>query len=343
MEENEFVQGFLYTSKEMKMHVDGPKRLCDLTYLKNMTINNELCEGDMENFVNSGFFCKDNIVPPEFIRKARAYINGEYTRWLKISRRQDDWRIHLLVDLKCLDCEPVEHAPLLDLLLQSPNLLTVLEALMGSKPSGIFYNQVAYRTPLVNPKPSIMDYSVGAEYHIDGQANCFGTRFPDPWSVLVGIALVDIESLDMGNFTVFPGTHRSVNWANYPAEKRNKTLPSLGDPFKVCLKAGSAVLAHVLLPHRGGKNILAEGHPHLQNIDYNELPNIPKATREMVFFRIQASHIDYRNPHRSMKLLKSPMSEHHHLLNKLIGAAKLRGSSEDSEDVQHWSALIVAE
>jgi hypothetical protein len=314
--EQEFIGGVLYTSKEQKMHVFGPKRCCDLTVF-NSPRSHQLSNEEAQHFLKNGFFLGHGLVQPTLLRLAREYINSQYASWLRISRRQDDWRIQLLVDLCTCDTVPVEHAPILDLILQSPLVLEKLEALMGSSPTGTFYNQVAYRTPLVNPTTEVMQYTPGAEYHIDGQANQYGTRFPDPWSVIVGIALVDLESVDMGNFTVFPGTHTSVNWSNYPTEKRSKTLPHLGEPHKVRLRAGSVVFAHVLLPHRGGKNIITPEAANELGIDYTGLTSIPVGTREMVLFRIQAKHIDYLNEQRSVRLLLDPLCEHGHLVNQL--------------------------
>lgn len=298
------------------MHVFGPRTVVNDEILRNLSTGHSVTDREAKEFLERGFFYGQDMVEVDLLQRARSYINEQYKAWLKMSVRQDDWRIQLLVDLHKLD-EPVEHGPIMDVLLQSPKLLAHLEALMGSKPAGIFYNQVAYRTPLINPTPKIMEYTVGSEYHIDGQANNLGTRFPDPWTVLVGVALVDIQTTDMGNFTVFPGTHASVDWCNYPAEKRAKTLPSLGEPFKVCLKAGDVVFAHVLLPHRGGKNILTENDVERLGLNYEGLPNIPKATREMIFFRIRAEDIDYNSPVRSESILKNPFHEHVHLVEQV--------------------------
>eukprot|EP01034_Spumella_vulgaris_P034579 gene34579-42655_t len=203
-----------------------------------------------------------------------------------------------------------------------------LRCMMGSEPSGIFYSQVAYRTPVkgskkVKTKLPSLDYVPGAEYHLDGSANGQGTRFPDPWTVMIGIALVDIQTLDMGNFTVFPGSHTGRDWSRYPEEKVSKTLPTLGETVHVCLPAGGVVFAHVLLAHRGGKNEKQnpseeeeeEGKdniPFSLNLDQKdttssgdgEVPDyvarfIPSNTREMVFIRVQARGIDYNNPLRA--------------------------------------------
>ena len=42
----------------------------------------------------------------------------------------------------------------------------------------------------------------------------------------------------------------------------------------------------MLLPHKGGKTILTSKDVEASGINYDNLTNIPKATREMVLFRI---------------------------------------------------------
>jgi hypothetical protein len=296
------MESYIYTEKEEKMHVTGDYESVNTQCLFASTEfvhSSKLSSSQIKSFIDHGFFIAQNQVDQSLFRSARRYINSHYNNWLKQSRRQDDWRIHYQLHFSSLN-QPVEHAPILDIVLQSPRLLQSICALLKSPPGGIFYNQVAYRTPLPhNCSSKILDYTPGAEYHIDGQANAYGTRFPDPWSVLVGIALVDLDREDMGNFTIFPGAHYH-NWCHYPQEKRDKTLPDLGTPYRVCLKAGDAVFCHVLLPHRGGKNtVLKTEHidreqalptQDLQQwigIDYTELSQIPRGTREMIFFRIQ--------------------------------------------------------
>jgi len=257
-----------------------------------------------EHFYHHGYFILSSIIDNDLIDNARQYINNQYISWLKQSKRQDDWRCHLMLDLTSIennnyddrdevdggevvvnnDVQAIEHPAVIRLLLQSPMLLRRIELLIGCKISGIFYTQIAFRTPIVsssssssssssccccccrttttsssssssssssmnryaivddkvttsienshnhksssfsttttnnnnnncnnnntiNKNTSIKnpDYHPGAEYHLDGNANAFGIRFPDPWTVLVGIALVDITAVDMGNFTVFPG------------------------------------------------------------------------------------------------------------------------------------------
>lgn len=130
---------------------------------------------------------------------------------------------------------------------------------------------------------------------------------------MVGVALVDIDTECMGNFTVFPKSHVSRNWKSYPIEKQSKTLPNLGTPTKVSLKAGDAVFVHVLLAHRGGKNI--SDKRDYQQIDDAFCPkNIPINTREMIFYRIQGENLDYLAPDRAERILNNPWHEFEYVL-----------------------------
>jgi hypothetical protein len=242
----------LYTEKEIKMHVFGPKELADYQEFQSFDPSNfpspdcGLTFSEGKDFYENGFcIVKSAVSSSLLLGEARKYINSQYHTWLAMSKRQDDWRMHFLLPLRNEEDfvdSPIEHAPIINILLRSPLILGKLTMLMGSKPAGIFYNQVAYRTPITNKSTKLMEYTVGAEYHIDGQANEFGTRFPDPWTVLICIALVDIDSLNMGNFTIWPGTHASRNWSNYPEEKRIKSLPHFENDYHVALKAGDIVL-----------------------------------------------------------------------------------------------------
>lgn len=312
------MESYIYTEKEERMHVRGSFGEVDTTMLRqsqSLIGSAVLNDEEKQNFLEKGFFCASNVVNHETIDLARNYIDQNYTQWLRQSRRQDDWRIHYRLHFSELNAS-IEHPRLLDVVLQSPLLLEKIVAILQSAPGGIFYNQVAFRTPLpADCSEKILDYTPGAEYHIDGQANAFGTRFPDPWSLLIGVALVDLERTDMGNFTVFPTSHL-LDWSNYPDQKKEKTLPDLGEPYRVSLKKGDAVFCHTLLAHRGGKNTVLKtetgngaspvsSSPTFCDIDYTNLPNITRGTREMIFFRIQrsanvevdAKSVDIFHPH----------------------------------------------
>jgi hypothetical protein len=315
------MESYIYTEKEERMHVTGDKGLVDTTFLREcqgQVGKAFLSEEEKTNFLEKGYMCSRAVINSDAIDEARQYIDRNYSKWLKQTRRQDDWRIHHRLHFSSLH-EEIDHPAILNLVLQSPLLLEKIVALLQCPPGGIFYNQVAYRTPLPHDCPEkVLEYTSGAEYHIDGQANAYGTRFPDPWTLLIGVALVDLERTDMGNFTLFPGTH-VLDWSDYPNQKKEKTLPDLGEPYRASLRRGDVVICHTLLPHRGGKNTVLKTEMDLGNItkppdskdlsflgfDYTNLPNITRGTREMVFFRIQrsaspgvdGSSVDIFDPH----------------------------------------------
>jgi hypothetical protein len=342
----------VYTEKELKLHVTGEEDSCFSSHDEDKT-SSSLESSEALHFWKHGFFCLNKAVSKHVINDARRYVDLHYNKWLKISKRQDDWRCHLQLDISNLSTsEPtqVEHLPILNLLLKSPVIMDRLRCMMGSEPSGIFYSQIAYRTPVkaakkVKTKLPSLDYVPGAEYHLDGSANGQGTRFPDPWTVMVGVALVDIQSLDMGNFTVFPGSHTGRDWSQYPEEKVSKTLPTLGETVHVCLPAGGVVFAHVLLAHRGGKNEKTKDEdeetneeddiPFSLNLDntseeVSEEPDyvarfIPTNTREMVFIRVQARGIDYTAPQRAAGVVHDPWFEFDHMRETYIDRAVSEG------------------
>jgi ectoine hydroxylase-related dioxygenase (phytanoyl-CoA dioxygenase family) len=297
----------IYTEKEKALHIHGPKSI--LPSFKRFYPHPEdipLC--DLKTFFHHGYVVPNLAVDTDLIYKAREYIDHNYRRWVSISKRQDDWRIHYQVNLN--ENELIDHEPIMNLMLKSDHVLKYLTTLMGANPVGIFYTQIALRTPTKKASKSSETYQEGAEYHLDGNANIYGIRFPDPWTVMVGVALVDISSDEMGNFTVFPGWHQARDWSYYPIEKQSKSLPNLGEPTKIILKAGDVVIVHVLLPHRGGRNTLdGSSSIRIDDGDAYVAKNIPSNTREMVFFRFRGEGIVYESNDRCQAILHDPWCE----------------------------------
>ena len=327
-------------------------------------------------FVRDGFLVLRRAVPRELVDAARSHVaTARSNSWEQLRRlRSDDWRMHFQQRFGD-GAELVDgHAPVLDLLCAAPRLHGALHDLSAGdgRPIGSFYTQVAFRTPLPSSARADArgaDDRPGTCYHLDGQANAAGERFPDHFSVLVGVALSDQCEPNVGNFTVFPGAHASHSWHTYPARKRradaklreqratkkrgrdqatlpgvvaekdetlDASLPNLGEPHQVCLAAGDAVIAHVMLPHRGGVNHGTR-------------------TRELVFFRVQVcrvpispvshtsalllielspraqfSHVDYHSGQRAQALLDNPWAEVRSLpLNCPRGPRALNSSFRD--------------
>ncbi|GLD93211.1 hypothetical protein PINS_up001803 [Pythium insidiosum] len=121
--------------------------------------------------------------------------------------------------------------------------------------------QIAMRFPeLGEPRDP-----VGTEWHTDGMRQ--GKLHP--FTLLLGVTLSDVHEPLAGNFTVFPGSHRSLHKLLRDDGKLegfddecyqaasvwgDGTLPDLGIPLQLLAKRGDIVLAHPNLAHRGGLN-----------------------------------------------------------------------------------------
>ena len=112
----------------------------------------------------------------------------------RAARAPDDWRMHR--DQR-LDAPVADgHLPILDLL-REPRLAAAIRCLAGSEALAVSYTQVARRTPA--PRKARRRDLPDTSYHIDGEANASGARFPDVFSLLVAVALTPHERPGVGN------------------------------------------------------------------------------------------------------------------------------------------------
>lgn len=118
----------------------------------------------------------------------------------------------------------------------------------------------------------------GVEYerlvHIDGlysSKDGLGTKAGKPlrYSLCAGVFLSDVPRPDMGNLTVYPGTHlriaREVEERGLEALKGalEEKLP-LPPPVQVTGRAGDVVLFHFQLAHDKARNL----SPHIRRVAY---------------------------------------------------------------------------
>lgn len=82
----------------------------------------------------------------------------------------------------------------------------------------------------------------------------------------------------------------------------------LGKPVELKLNRGDVVIAHVLLAHKGGRNTCG-GDIAVSANDNDFVKNIPKGSREIVFFRVQKKYLDYKDPGRSLSVLDDAWCE----------------------------------
>jgi len=137
--------------------------------------------------------------------------------------------------------------------------------------------QIALRFPIAGSEPR------PAHPHIDGMytpSNGVREGTIDNFTALVGVLLSDLPNPNAGNFTVWPGTHRSFGdyFRQHGAEALLEGLPPIEwpDPAQVTGKAGDLILAHYTLAHGIASNV----SPHI---------------RYAVFFRIKHMDIDETN------------------------------------------------
>lgn len=170
----------------------------------------------LEEFGRDGFVVVPNAVPGDVVERAQRYVSEMWSDWASQSRcRSDDWRMHYMQRLDGTSPLVDGHAAIADLVCASQPIFDIVTALTGGRhPDRVFYTQVACRTPY----KSRGKYRDGG-YHIDGEANVLGSRFPDHFSLIVGIALTPQLAPGGGNFTVYPGAHLR-NWASYADLKR---------------------------------------------------------------------------------------------------------------------------
>lgn len=214
--------GMVYTSKHLHVSTPQPTASVDdvgigvkrkASHINEDNAIEDLAKSswsteDSSRFVEQGFIVKKSMIPDSLIMKCRQYIDQCWDLWMSEARRPDDWRFHFMLDTHSSTLNQ-DNDPILRLFTQSASLQQNLRSILGDI-GGVFYTQVAIRTPILPPADvdgrskskrrkcvdtiscqRFHDLKKRTDYHIDGQANVTGSRFPDLWTVLVGIALND--------------------------------------------------------------------------------------------------------------------------------------------------------
>lgn len=168
--------GMIYTEKEQALHISGP--IEPIPHIPSYEISPYyIANEQLYNFFEDGYFIMSEAVSQDALLRARTYIDDNYKSWIRSSKRQDDWRIHFQLNF-LNPSEVIDHSEILNVLISSQRIMKCLTSLLGCHPSGIFYTQIALRTPYKKGGEVKSDYQDGAEYHLDGNANNLGIRFP---------------------------------------------------------------------------------------------------------------------------------------------------------------------
>ena len=103
----------IYGSLALHINGDYGNYLCSKAVYDEYDSSFLLQREEANLFFKNGFFILDNgISNDDLIRRAREYIDSQYFKWLKISKRQDDWRCHYRLNLLDLS-SPFENAPVI--------------------------------------------------------------------------------------------------------------------------------------------------------------------------------------------------------------------------------------
>ncbi|MDD5301650.1 MAG: phytanoyl-CoA dioxygenase family protein [Elusimicrobia bacterium] len=144
---------------------------------------------------------------------------------------------------------------IMSLLYESP-LWALAESLLGAgqveRPS---QGQIALRFPAENDET---DGEVHA--HIDGMYSKNNPEAIERFTMCAGILLSDLPRKDMGNLTVFPGSHRQIaglvkkSGTGFWKTRLVQSI-KLPEPEQVTGKKGDVVLFHFQLAHDRGRNL----------------------------------------------------------------------------------------
>jgi hypothetical protein len=239
----------------------------------------ELTERQKRELIDEGYTRLPGLVPEALVDAAVKAINcslGQGTTEL------DDPRVH---EYSC--CPDLMASPVIMAMMDRTPLRSLCDGLLGPGNLRPFDgSQIALRFPTLEeppPKP---------RPHIDGMGGP-SRKYPGPVSNFTGLAMVllsDLPRPDMGNFTVWPGSHsrfESYFREHGPDTFVSKGLPpvEIGEPVQVLGRKGDVLLAHWQLAH---------------HYSPNTSPNI----RYAVFFRLY--HMDRDKAWRERRELWRP-------------------------------------
>ena len=225
-----------------------------------------LTEEQKCRFVRDGFLHVPQVVPPGLVARARRAINHSIGSGIdadQLTRFNNQ-----------TFCPELANDPRIVRLATEPAVWSHVRALLGDRRTvRPQRSQIALRFPLPEGSPRVVAGGHIDGYHTprngvpnDGEVRSF--------TMLLGIMLSDVPAAFSGNFTAWPGTHRSME-RFFRAHGVNSldgghVMPlglRLPKPVPVTGKAGDIVLAHYQVAH-------------------NISPNLSGDIRYMCFFRL---------------------------------------------------------
>ena len=192
-----------------------------------------------------GYARFERIVPPALVQDALEAIREDLERNFEPARELEygarTW------------CPDLHGTPAITNLVWRSPFLQILDEAIGVGMIGHDGGQIAIRPAGMQPPP----------VHIDGFADPEGTNGLEPGRIysvtaLAGLFLTDLSNPFMGNFTVYPGSHRKYeeHFRKRGPQAQQEPMPEveLGEPHQLICEPGDAVLFHYLLAHTFAEN-----------------------------------------------------------------------------------------
>lgn len=223
-----------------------------------------LTDSQKRIFVRDGFIFLQNAVPQHLIAAALSRADQFY--------QQGAYHVDNGPDpVPRFNNEATNHPDIGCLLRGSPFLEAAIESLLG--PGNSHHSdsaQIAFRpfdTINADKGMTISDPMPRLGYHIDGGMGPY-RKNATPFTALVGVCLSTGQDVDenRGQLTVWPGSHHNLHpvvtqrWRDGLIDQFNvfgghQFKPDLGEPIRVLMRPGDAVIAHQRLGHSGGINL----------------------------------------------------------------------------------------
>ncbi|HZU13527.1 MAG TPA: phytanoyl-CoA dioxygenase family protein [Chloroflexota bacterium] len=230
----------------------------------------ELTAGQQEQLIEEGYVRLPGAVPADLVARARRAINAS------LGERGIDPE-QLPIYRARSYCPELQHDSVITDLYNASKAREIAEAAIGpGKVRQIGGGQIALRFPTMSdPRPP--------HPHIDGMYTPTNGVPPGTianFTALVGVFLSEIPHDDMGNFSVWPGSHRTLQayFREHGPQSLLEGFPpvELGEPLQLHAAPGDAVLCHYQLAH----GIAGNGSPFV---------------RYGIFFRL--AHVEHESVH----------------------------------------------
>lgn len=224
-----------------------------------------LTDAQKQAFINDGYLILRGAVPREVFIAARQSCNRAY--------RDKKWKLKHKMDSAPSFEEEAQKAPEIPAIVTNSILEEALSDLLGAgNPRWGAKAQIAFRTKdqkLIKRGMKLNDSMDKFGYHVDG-GNGPTRHNGSPFTILMGICLSpgQMQDENRGQLNVWPGSHIALH--DLIKDRASKGLidgPNtlhcdgdgnldIGQPIRVLLKPGDAVLAHQRLGHAGGINLV---------------------------------------------------------------------------------------